>query len=368
MVERNPISDRQKKIDRFERIFQISRFAVAVFLAFVVAFFILVCTTDHPFQSMFQMLVGPFTSVRRFSTVVETAIPLTFCGLGICMMFQANQFNLAVEAAFYIGSLIMAACAILLPFPPVVVIGIGFVLAIIIGAGITSIPGYLKARYGASELVISLMLNTVLLQVGVFLFNRFLRDQHSAYATSYEFAPGVNLGHLLNRTRMHGGVFICLIAVVVSWWFLNRTQWGFHIRVVGQNLSLAKTVGISTLSVILLAQVVGGAIGALGGAVEMVGIYTRFQWLSLPGYGFDAVVLYILARGNPLGIPLAALLISLIRVGADYMYKQSNVASELVSIVEGLLIMLVAASSFLSGWHNRKVARISREEGGFNRA
>ena len=151
------------------------------------------------------------------------------------------------------------------------------------------------------------------------------------------------------------------MAVILVYIFMFKTKWGYKLRVVGSNLRFGQYVGIGTAGVIMMAQLLGGFIAGVGGATEMLGMYTRFQWSALPGYGFDGVVLNILAKENPAYVPIAAFAVAYLRIGADYMYKQSDVASEIVAIIEALVIVLVAADAFLSRYQHKMITRLSTD-------
>lgn len=350
------------RMDKFLSRFEIVRFLLAILIAFSVSFIILSIFSDSPVQSIVNLIIGPLTSVRRFSTVIEKAIPLTFAGLAVSVMFRANQFNLAAEGALYLGSLVAATIAIFMGGNPIFVTIVAILSAGLVGSIVTAIPGFLKVKWNVSELVVSIMLNTIILFFGTFLFNRFIRDINSAYAASYEFQEGVGLPVILQNTRLHLGIVIVIVFVIGVYFFINKTKWGYKITVTGSNKEFAKSVGINTTWMIMLAQLVGGFIAGVGGGVEMLGLYTRFQWMALPGFGFDGVVLNIIAKGNPKYIPLAALLVSYIRIGADYMYRQSGVAPEIVAIIEGILIILIAANAFLAKWKHKMTVDISTKE------
>ena len=169
-----------EKVDRYNRYFSIVRFIVAVFIAFFISFVIMAFSTNHPLKALMNLFIGPFTTLRRFSTVLETAIPLTFAGLSVCVMFKAKQFNLASEGSFFLGALASALVAIYLPLPPVFSIIVALIIAGIIGALICGIPGICKVKWNSSELVLSLMLNYVALYVGTFIFNQVAKDPSSA--------------------------------------------------------------------------------------------------------------------------------------------------------------------------------------------
>ena len=353
---------KKTQMDKFLTRFEIIRFLLAIIVAFAVTFILLLFFADAPLKAMIDILIGPLTSVRRFSTVIEAMIPLTFSGLAITVLFRSGQFNLAAEGSLYMGGLVAAMVAIFSPFPPLISIIIAIILAGFAGIIITAIPGYLKIKVGTSVLVISLMLNTVVLYFGTFLFNMFLRDPNSAYASSYVFRTGNTLMKIIPKTRLHSGFIVMILFVILTTIFLNKTKWGYKISLTGRNKNNANFVGINVPGMIMLSQCVGGFIAGIGGGIEMLGLYTRFQWMALPGYGFDGVVLNIIARDQPILIPFAAFIVSYIRVGADYMYRQTNVASEIVAIIEGIVIILIVAEGFLYKWKHKKTVEISMRE------
>ncbi|MDR2024238.1 MAG: ABC transporter permease [Hungatella sp.] len=352
---------KKSKIERFNAYFVAVRFAVAVLIAFSISFLIMRFSSNHSWEAIKNLFIGPFTTVRRFSTVLETAIPLTFSGLAVCVMFKANQFNLAVEGSFFLGALGAAIAAIYMKGPAVLVIIAAILIAGVVGALVCAVPGILKVKWNCNELVVSLMLNYLALYIGTFLFNQFAKDPSSAYKASFPFRSGVSLGKLIPKTRLHAGVFIAAVFVILTYIFMYKTKWGYQLRITGGNLKFGQYVGIGTAGVILSSQLLGGFIGGVGGATEMLGMYTRFQWSALPGYGFDGVILNILAKENPAYIPVAAIAVAYLRIGADYMYKQSDVASEIVSIIEALVIVLVAANAFLSRYQHKMITRLSTE-------
>ena len=357
---------KKSKVDRFNTYFAVVRFAIAILIACIISFIIMSFSSSNSLAAIGNLFIGPLTTVRRFSTVLETAIPLTFAGLATCVMFKANQFNMAAEGGFFLGALGAAITAIFMPGPPILVIIVAMLVAGMIGSLVCAIPGFLKVKWNCSELVVSLMLNYVALYFGTFIFNQFAKDPNSAYKASLPFRDGVSLGQLIPKTRLHFGIVIVAVFVVITYVFMYKTKWGYKLRVVGSNIKFGKYVGIGTAGIIMMAQLIGGFIAGVGGATEMLGMYTRFQWSALPGYGFDGVVLNILAKENPAYVPIAAFAVAYLRIGADYMYKQSDVASEIVSIIEALVIVLVAANAFLSSYKHKMITKLSTEEQGGN--
>ena len=340
--------------------FGLVKFVLAILLAFAISFVILLFTTKEPVAAIVNLLIGPLTSVRRFSTVIETMIPITFAGVAVAIMFRANQFNLAAEGSIFLGALFGAIVAINMPGNTFIVKAIAILVGGLIGSVVCFIPGLLKVKYKASELVSSIMLNSIALYLGLYIFSMVAKDPNSAFAASYQIAKGTSLLKVLPGTRLHSGIIIVFVVVILAYIYMYKTKWGYKLRAVGSNSSFAKTIGVNTGSVILSAQLIGGFIAGMGGAVEMLGIYTRFQWVALPGYGFDGVIVATIARNNPLFVPIAAFLLSYLRIGADYMYRQGDVASEIVAIIQGLVIILVSAEAFLATYKHKLVTMDSK--------
>lgn len=339
--------------------FEIIRFVLAVLIALGISFVIICITSKYPVQAMINLFIGPFTSIRRFSTVLETMIPLSFAGLAVCIMFRADQFNISAEGAMYCSAMAACAAGVYIPGPPILVLALAIGAGAITGAVICWIPGILKVKWGANELVSSLMLNFVCLYMGLYVFNNFMRDPNSGAAASLKLPPGVNLGNIIPRTRLHYGIIILFVCVALAYVYIYKTKWGYKLRITGSNSKFAAFSGIGVVSVVSSSQMLGGVIAGIGGSVEMLGMYDRFLWTALPGYGFDGVIIAIIAKNNPLLVPVAAFFISFIKIGADCMYKQSNVAAEIVTIIQGLIILFVAANAFLAKQKHKMIIKSS---------
>ena len=213
-------NSKKSKVDRFNACFAVVRFALAILIAFAISFVIMSFSSSDSLTAIGNLFIGPLTTIRRFSTVLETAIPLTFAGLATCVMFKANQFNMAAEGGFFLGALGAAMVAIYMPGPPILVIITAMLTAGIIGSLVCAVPGFLKVKWNSSELVVSLMLNYVALYFGTFIFNQFAKDPNSAYKASLPFRDGVSLGKLIPKTRLHAGIFIVAVAVILVYIFM----------------------------------------------------------------------------------------------------------------------------------------------------
>ncbi|PIE03998.1 MAG: ABC transporter permease [Spirochaetales bacterium] len=339
------------------KLFELLRTCLAILIALAIAMVVIFLVSDMPGEALKHFLIGPLDSLRHFGNVLEMMIPLVFTGLAISVMFSAAQFNLGAEGAFFFGAIAASFIAVNWNLPPVIHPAVAILWGGVIGSVFCGLPGLLKIRWGASELVSSLMFNYIAFFFGLYLINYFLRDVNAGAMVSFPLQKSAKLVRLIPKTKVHFGIIIAALMIVLSGLFIFRTRWGYRIRVIGQNISFAEYAGINTAFSIVLAQVAGGFIAGVGGAVEVLGIYRRFTWQLLPGYGWTGVIVAILARNNPLYVPVAAFFLAYLRIGADLMSRQTDVQNEFVAIVQGVIIILVAAESFLSKYRHKLVVK-----------
>jgi simple sugar transport system permease protein len=288
---------------------------------------------------------------------------LTFTGLAVAVMFSANQFNMGAEGGFYAAGAVAAMTALALPLPPLVHPMTAILLGGLTGAVVCGIPALLKQKWGASELVSSLMLNYVFFYFTRYFTNTVFKDPDSGYVSTYLLPLTAKLPRIVAGTRIHAGLFIVIIAVMLTVVFIRRTTWGYALIQTGRSPNFAAYSGINTRGALLYAQLIGGFIAGVGGAVEVLGMYDRFQWQNMPGYGFDGIIVAILAKNNPVFVPVAAFLLAYIRIGADRMSSATDVTSEMIAIIQGTIIMLVAAQAFMSRRRQKMLVRELRSHG-----
>lgn len=344
--------------------FDVVRLAAAVTIGVLFAVVVIMMISDEPGTAIARLFGGPLRNLRRFGNVIELMIPLTFAGLSITVMFTANQFNLGTEGAFYAGGATAAMLALSLQAPGALSPIISILLGGVVGGIVCSISGLLKIKWDISELVSSLMLNYVAYYLfKFFLFNDPFKDAKAGFVSSYKMSAGSRLSLLVPGTRVHTGLILMVLAVVLVTLYMKKTPAGFALKLTGRNATFAKYSGISVGMVVLASQFLGGIIGGMGGAVQILGMYQRFQWVALPGYGFDGVIVSILARKNPLLVPVAAFFLAYLRIGSDVMSSSTDVTNELISIIQGIIILFVSATVFLEGFRQRMVVKEATNHG-----
>jgi simple sugar transport system permease protein len=335
------------------KFFQVLRTAVALLIAYVAAFAIIAAASQSPLEAIRIFALGPFSNGRYIGNIVENAIPLVFSGLAMSVLFQTRLFNLGGEGVFYISGTLVAGAAIFFPMPPGLSQGVTLLVGALSGMAVMLIPGYIKAKYNGSELVSSLMLNNIMLGLGLYLLAQVLRDPTAGAQISYKFQPEALLPVVIPGTRIHAGIIAALVCVVLVYLFLYHTKWGFSLRMTGVNKEFAQYAGLNTFAAIILAHLVAGALFGIGGAVETIGMHKRFEWTGLPGYGFNGCIIAMLAGNNPLGCVVSALFVGYLRIGTDMAARLSDVPTEMISVLQSIILLLISAERFLYSYRRK---------------
>ena len=336
----------------------IMRPLLAILLGLGLAFLLILFVSDTPLRTMNLFLFGPLMNTRYLGNVIELAIPLLFSGLATAILFRANQFNLGAEGIFYFSGLMSAIVAIKAPIHSSILLPFySIMVGMVVGMMISFIPGILKAKLGANELVSSLMLNSILAGVGYYILNTTIRDKNLTDVASSKFPDASRLAIIIPNTRIHAGLIIALAIILGIYFFFKYHKWGYIIRMFGENKFFISTAGYSASTVIIVVHLISGAISGMGGSIEVLGMYSRFRWASLPGLGFDGAMVAMLAKNKPISVIFSALFIAYIRTGAEIMARQSDVTAEMVFIVQAVMILLISADKFLYRFEQKQLLK-----------
>lgn len=338
-----------------ENRFDVIRVLAAIAISLIATLLLIAMVSEQPLDALREFMAGPVVSMRNFSNVLNLFVPLCFAGLSVSVMFQCNQINMGSEGAFFIGGLGAAFIGVRMPLPAGVHPAVAILFGAAVGAVVCVIPGIFKVKWGADEVVSSLMINYILLYFGNYILQYHLLDPQAGYPATEPLPETVVLPNLSSKPKVHIGILIALVLVVVVYIFLYKSKWGYELRAVGQNEHFARYAGMGVGSTILLSQIVGGALAGAGGATQVLGMYQRYSWTALPGYGFDGIIIAILAKNSPAFVPFAAFFLAYLRIGADIMSRHTDVATEVVAVVQALIILLVAAKMFLGKMKHKQI-------------
>ncbi len=345
------------------RHFTLIRTSIAILIGLVISVFLIYVVSKDPGFSLQQFILGPFLSRGRFSNMIESTSPILFCGLAIAVAFQARQFNVGAEGSLFLGAVLGTAVAVSTRMPAYLHIPLVLLVATCAGGLWNLIPGLLKARWNASELVSSLMMNYVAYFFGLYLINFHFRDKGAGYLVSLQLPQTAWLPQFIPGTRIHWGIVLSLVFAVLVWFLMYKTTTGYEIRMTGFNEKFARFGGIKVAKVVIMSQVILGLVAGFGGVTEVMGIHHRFNWQSSPGYGWDGVVVAIIGRNHPLLIIVASLFLSYMRVGGQVLTLMSDVPAEMVTVIQSIIILLITAEAFLSQWRYRVMVKEAAHRG-----
>lgn len=353
-----------KKTQRIESIMEIVRIIAGMGIAYLVALVILMAISDDPLFIVKQFILGPFSSARRIGSIINLAVPFTICGLSMCFMYAVNKFNLIGESIFMFAGCIVTFVGIKLgnSLPMIVMVPLLLVVGAIVGAVLAFIPAIMDRSLKANVVVVSLMLNSVVAQLAVWVLRYFMRDNTISYLGSKPTPESMQLPLLFGKMRIGAGFIIAIIAVIIVSIVFFKTSFGWKMRLVGSNPNFSRAVGFSTLGISFAAQLLGGALAGVAGATEIMNSYKRFLWETTTGHAFDGLLVSVLARRNPALIPVGALFLAYLRIGADVVNSSGDIPNEFVTVIQGIIILLVAAESFLSGTRKKLIYKTVQKE------
>lgn len=299
---------------------------------------------DDPLAVLRTFFLGPFGSIRHMGNVLEAATPIMLTGLATTILFRSGLFNLGTESGFYIGALTATASAVLIPSLGWFSLPLAVMLGAIGGSFTCTIPAALRLRFGASELVTSLVLNFAFLFFGLFILNYVIRDPAAGGMMSLKIPPEAKLDRLLAGTRLNSGTIIALLACILGGIWLYGTRAGLNTRIAGSSPGFAGHLGLPLKWIAMKAQILGGLIAGMAGGLEVLGLHPRFAWLDLPGYGWTGIVVAILARENPFLVIPAALFLGFVQIGGDLLARNMNIPNEVVGVVTAAIMVGATAS------------------------
>ncbi|SBV96333.1 conserved membrane hypothetical protein [uncultured Eubacteriales bacterium] len=343
--------------------FSAMRIFVAILISLLLVFVIIFFVSEDPVLAISKMMLGPLQTKRSFFNVVERAVPLMFTALALNISLRSGVFNIGSDGSFYMGAVVGAAIALKLQLPNIVHQTVAVLCAGIVGGIINMLPVIIERYTRIQATVLSIMFNSIFFYVGLSIVSAFLLDRSGTWG-SEAFSDTAKFGNMIKGTSMHWGFLILVAAVIFIILLMEKSSFGYKVRVTGINPNFARSAGIKTGAVVLGAQFIGGTVAGVGGAVEMLGMYKRFQWQTQVSYVWDGLLVHMLANQNPILIPFTAFFIAYLRIGAEIMSRSTDLDPEVVAFLQGIVILLVASEKFLypiKKRHEQKMALAEAE-------
>jgi simple sugar transport system permease protein len=378
-----------------ERLFDLLLPLLAVLAAFIVGAMILLLQGVNPLEAYQSMVVGAFGSKNGLADTLVKATPLLLVGLGIAIAFRGGVINIGAEGQLIVGALLTTYLGLQLGdrMNGVLVIIIGLVAGALMGGIWGAIPGYLKAQLGVNEILSTVMMNQIAIQIGYYLLRgpmidpaeleagtnipqsaRLVRTADMPRFTNIaeslgftESAKDLDLtgyvkelyGVFIEPTRLHSGFIFAVVMAILVYIFLWRTTIGYRIRAVGLNPHASRYAGINVKRNMVMSMTLSGLFAGLAGAVEILGLHHRmFEPTAVSaGYGFSGIVAALFGKLHPLGIIPSSILFGGLLVGGDKMQRAMQIPQVLIQAILGLVVLFVVSTDyFVRKRQNRRVS------------
>ena len=320
---------------------------ISIILAFMVGALILLLSKFNPIESYKSLFNGAFGSRYGISETLVKMIPILIIALGTSVAFKGQLWNIGGNGQYTLGCIATVVVCVYLPGPIWLKLIMAFILSVIVGLIFGGLLGLAKAKLNANEVITTLMFDYIIAFFLSFLVYGPLMDPDGHnFPQSKLIAKDVLFTKLMKGTRIHTGLFIALILVVLLFLFW-KTKQGFRIKMIGANPNVAKLSGISVNKQIMLTMGISCAFAAVAGYVDVLGIHGRLQDNIAGSLGSVAIVVALLGNLNPIGIVFSAFFFSALTVGGQCMQRFMGVPYSLVTIIQALVIVFIVASNVI---------------------
>lgn len=290
------------------------------------------------------------TKIRPFTETLVASVPLVLAGLGIAIGFRAGLFNIGAQGQIIVGAIFAAYLGFAFQLPVGLHLLLALVGGLIGGAIYGGIPGVLKARTGANEVIVTIMLNWI----AVYLIGWVLRTAPFNPQNTGQRSPNVSASAMLprlipdwlvpgNTFRLHWGFVLAILAAVFVWWLMERSTIGFELRAAGANPHAARTAGMSVGRITVITMVIAGALAGLAGATQILGTERSLTAGVAASFGFDAITVALLGRSKPLGVFLAGVLFGALKTGGFLMQSTTSTPIDIILVLQAVIVLLIAA-------------------------
>ncbi len=328
---------------------------LAIITAIFIGGIIIAVVGGNPFAAYLGLVQGAFGSANALSETAVWASPYIYAGLAVALAFKGGLFNIGAEGQLALGAVVSALIGYALPgwlhtsLPWFIHLPLTVGLGVLGGAIWAAIPGALKAYTGGHEVINTIMMNYIALNITSFLLNGPMKDPNplNLSARTPFIAQSARIPPIFPNLRVHWGFVLALLVAVIIWWLLQKTTVGFEIRTVGSNPDAAKYAGINVKMITVLTMAISGALAGLGGVIEVTALNYRHELGFSVGYGFDAIAIALLGKSNPFGVVLAAILFGAMKNGGTRMQFLTQIPVDIISVIQALILLFVAADAII---------------------
>ncbi len=336
--------------------------ALTICVALGIGVALIWATSAEPATALHAFFAGPFLNKLFWGNMLQTAAPLVFTGLGLAVAFQVGAVNLGAEGQVYIGALAGVAVLTFSPWVTPWMIPVATVAAALAAAAFAGLAGWLRTRFGATEVITSFLIGAALINLFDFFLRRYLVDPSAGFPATPPLAAAFRLTKLLPPSNLNVGFLIGIGCAVLAFFVLYRTGFGYRLRMTGQNVRFARYSGIRVGRYFLVAMAVSGAFAGIAAIFEVMGVHGRLVTGFSNNLGWNGITVALVARLHPLGVVPAALLYGYLHSGANAASLMSDVSPRIAAIIQSVIFYLITAQAIYV-WIRRALgAREGRSE------
>lgn len=322
---------------------------VIICMAFLFASVLILSAGFNPVAAFYHLFAGAFGTKASLINTINKAVPIAFAGFAVALSKKAGIFNIGIE-----GQLIFGAFGSVLPgiflkgLPAVIHIPVCLLSGMLFGAAYALLPTLLFVKRGTNLMVMGIMMNNIANLVITYLIVGPFAGKNATVSSTEMVEESAFLPYIITKpNKLSIGILIVFAVAFLMWLFINKTSIGYELKMCGANRQAARYSGIKVTFYMTAALLLSGALGGLAGGVEILGNYHRMYDSFSPGYGFDGIPIALLTGGNPIGVIAGALLFGALRVGAMKMQTQVGVSTEIITVIQGTLVVLIACESLI---------------------
>lgn len=319
------------------------RTLLAVTIALLIGAVLIIVSGHNPIEAYLALFKGAFFDYYGFGNTLVRLSPILLAGLAVLVPLRAGLYNIGAEGQIYMGALFATITALYAPEQqPVVHIVFCSLAGMAGGALWAAIPGVLRAYFNVNEVIITLLLNYVAINIVSFFVSGPMMEPGAPYPYSKEISDNLWLPYILPGTDAHAGSIIGLVLTLLITFVFSLTRLGARVDLAGANPVAAAYTGLNVKKTILLSMAFGGAMAGLAGTFEILGLKYRLFHLFSHGYGYDGIVVAFLSAGQPILLPIAALFLSGLKAGANIMQRSVGTEASIVIAIQGLVVIFIA--------------------------
>ncbi len=336
--------------------------ALAILLGLLAGVIIVILIGGNPFEFFGAIFKSMFGSITNTGNWLATSVPLILTGLSVGFAYNAGLFNIGAEGQFQVASITALFIGVSQPFAPIQTIIFALVIGTLAGAIWALLPGLLKAYYKINEVVVTIMMNWIAFYSSNYFISNYFHDKVETQTPTLANDYMLNMDWLTTLTdgsRINAGIFLAGIAVVVYWYIIEKTVFGYELKAVGYSDTAAEYAGINAKKRIIQTMLISGAFAGLAGAVYALSSPGSQTVLSVfRNFGFDGIAVSLLGQLSGIGILFAGLLLGALREASTQL-QLISIPKEIADIIIGLIILFSALGPIL-------ISKINNLKGGKN--